>query len=281
MIVANDIDSLYKLAITEVLHHGKEYTTRGLTFKELRFQQLVLLNPRARMIQNKTRKFSSKFMAAEFIWMMNGHDELESITPYNKRMANFSDDGVVLHGAYGPRLRNWVGFDQVTNVVNQLKADNNTRQAVIIILDPVIDLAEKTKDIPCNDLLQFIHRDGELHMSCYVRSNDLNWGFPYDVFHWTMLQEMIATELGFDVGEYNHFIGSMHIYDKDYDAMAKVAVDTTSHVPMLPMPPGNVIDTVNRLGDFEDTYRTTGEVDFHGLSYWWQGIANQIISVEE
>jgi len=281
MLIANDIDRLYKQAIKEVLSTGEIVTARGLTFKELRFQHLVLRNPRARIIQNQVRKFSQKFMAAEFIWMMRGGEDVNSISFYNKRMGNFSDDGLVLSGAYGPRLRCWHGVDQIANIIRLLKEDNNTRQAVMIILDPARDLVAKTKDVPCNDLLQLIHRNGKLHMSCYVRSNDLNWGFPYDVFHWTLLQEMVAAELGFELGEYNHFIGSMHVYDKDYESMIHVAGDDTEHVEMKPMPKGvSVVDTIDRLDVFERTYREQGQVDYCGLDGWWVNFAANIITNE-
>jgi len=33
---------------------------------------------------------------------VSGADQLDWLTPYNKRMAEFSDNGLTLYGAYGP-----------------------------------------------------------------------------------------------------------------------------------------------------------------------------------
>lgn len=280
-IIANTMDELYQKVIRKILDEGEEVTARGLTFKECRFQHLLLKNPRARVIRNPLRKVSLKFTAAEFIWMMGGRSDIEMISTYNKRMATFSDDGETLNGAYGPRLRDWNGMDQIANVIKQLRDDLYTRQAVIIILDPRKDLYTKTKDVPCNDLLQFMYREGALHMSCYVRSNDMNWGIPYDIFHWTMLQEMIASELGVPVGEYNHFIGSMHIYDKDYDAMAKIADACPEHVSVMPDMPLNqdVIATINMLESVEVCRRCLNKDTRVGLPDYWREFINPLFEV--
>lgn len=270
-IQATDLDDLYSQAIKTVFRDGEEITVRGLTCTEILFPHLILKNPRARLIQNKRRNISKKFTMAEFIWTMSGQDSLETIEYYNKRIRNFSDDGITLHGAYGPRLRDWRGVDQLRNVVEQLKADLFCRQAVIVIIDPARDLVVKTKDVPCNDFLQFLVRDDKINMSCYVRSNDLNWGFPYDIFHWTMLQEMLARELEVELGEYHHFVGSLHIYDKDYEYMKEVASTATAHIPMTPMPI-NGLGIISSLERAEETFRKTGspEAQLNKLPIWWK-----------
>jgi len=266
-IIRENIDDLYKASIDEVLKNGEQVTARGLDFKEIIFPHLVLTNPRARIVQNPARKLSKKFMMGEFIWIMSGQDTLEMIGHYSKNYAQFSDDGIRLHGAYGPRLRYWeysLGFehgqyhDQLQGCLNRLKADPGTRQAVIVILNPGIDFMVKTKDVPCNDLLQFFIRDNKLHMSCYVRSNDLFWGFPYDIWHWTMLQELYASILGVGLGEYHHFVGSLHIYNKDFEQMNKCLNYEFPQIAMVEMPKENDLSIIGFLSNFEGALRNSG-----------------------
>jgi thymidylate synthase len=277
MYQSNNIDDLYKMIIGAVIGRGEQVTARGLDFKEIRFETFVLTNPRARIVQNPARKLSKKFMAAEFIWIMSGQDSVDMIGHYNSRMKDFSDDGVSLHGAYGPRLRHWNlqhgDVDQLQNCMARLKADLYTRQAVMVILDPAIDFTVKTKDVPCNDLLHFMYRDGKLDLMTYVRSNDLFLGFPYDVQHWCLLQEMFASVLNVPLGNYYHIVGSMHIYNKDMDKMAKIMNTPVDHIPMEPMPKLENLSIINELSSIEKDYRCTKILDLHTLNQFWQRYA--------
>lgn len=262
-LISDNIDDLYKKSIVEILSQYSIVEARGLKFKEVLFPHLILTNPRARIIQNSARKISKKFMMAEFIWIMSGSEDVEMISHYNKNIVQFSDDEKVFHGAYGPRLRMWEYtenydhkyYDQLSGCLEKLKNDHGTRQAVMIILNPGIDFTVKTKDIPCNDLLQFFIRDNKLHMSCYVRSNDLNWGFPYDVFHWTMLQELYAGILGVELGEYHHIAGSFHIYDKDLEKMDLISRCQVNQIEMPKMPKYTDLHILTTLNNFEKEIR--------------------------
>ena len=272
-IIADTLDELYCKAIDEVLYFGSFQTARGLTFKECIFQHLMLTNPRARILQNPLRNFRKRFMVAEFIWMMSGKCNLDQIEFYNKKMRDFSDDGISLHGAYGPRLRHWSlqhgDVDQLETCLQRLKDDIYTRQAVVVIIDPAIDFTVKTKDIPCNNYLQFLYRDNRLHLMCYVRSNDLLLGFPYDIWHWTMLQEMYASILNVELGNYHHMVGSLHIYDNNIDMMTDLANVKVNHFPMARMPKLNDLSIIDDLSRIEKRYREEGIIDTENIDSYW------------
>jgi thymidylate synthase len=104
------------------------------------------------------------------------------------------------------------GFDQWEHLKKLLRADVNSRQAVIHIKDAS---NEPTKDTPCTVALQYSIREGKLYATTYMRSNDIWRGFPYDVFAFTCFQVKLAMELGVDVGTYTHIAGSLHLYERD------------------------------------------------------------------
>ena len=52
-----------------------------------------------------------------------------------------------------------------------------------------------------------------------MRSNDVWWGLPYDVFQFTQLQLTLARLLDVAPGEYTHMVGSLHAYERDADGI--------------------------------------------------------------
>jgi hypothetical protein len=66
-------------------------------------------------------------------------------------------------------------------------------------------------------------RNGELMATTLMRSNNAFLLMPYNVFEFTLLQEMIAVSVGVNVGSYSHFALSMHVY-AEQKAIAQRAV---------------------------------------------------------
>lgn len=83
------------------------------------------------------------------------------------------------------------------------------------------------RDVACASSLQFLLRNGRLDALLHMRSNDAFWGLPYDVFLFTMLQELLAAELGLELGVYYHSVGSLHLYAKHIQKARRVVEDTT------------------------------------------------------
>ena len=61
-----------------------------------------------------------------------------------------------------------------------------------------------------------------------MRSNDLNWGTPYDIAAFTCIQCQMASCLGISVGKYHHSVGSLHYYNA---TIPTVAADGPQHGP--------------------------------------------------
>jgi thymidylate synthase len=172
-------------------------------------------------------------MVAEWLWMMFGHSNVESIAQYNSIIRQFSDDGVWLTGAYGPHVRG-----QLPRVLSKLKADSTTRQAVIVMPRPMVE----TKDEPCTLSWHFMIRNGALNCVVNMRSSDIWLGVPYDVFSFTMLQNCIAGELHVPIGSFTLNCASSHLYDRDHEKAVEiyrhVSGGNTLQSPALPgMPP--------------------------------------------
>ncbi len=173
-------------------------------------KRMLLLNNRA------ANPFATMF---ETLWVFSGHNDIKSLEKYLPRVKDFSDDGVVWRAGYGPRLINR-DFSQILYVYDCLKADPDSRRAVMTIWEPDNEILthyhDGSKDYPCCDLMQFFIRQGKLNMNMYIRSNDVLWGFSgVNIFEWTFLQSLLANLLEVEVGTYNHIAGSMHYYDDE------------------------------------------------------------------
>src|SRR5690606_23406544 len=146
----------------------------------------------------------------ELAWYLAGSNSLEFIEYYIPAYEKSSDDKKTIHGAYGPRLVGKGEKDQLKNVIKILKKKPSSRQAVIQLFDAA-DILEDHLDIPCTCTLQFLIRGGKLHMFTSMRSNDVFLGLPHDIFAFTIIQEIMARSLGCDLGDYKHFVCSLHL----------------------------------------------------------------------
>lgn len=222
-------DALPDLA-RHVLNGDELGSRKGERVIERLHQQVTLTEPWDRYPRLGLRKASLPAQIAETMWILSGRNDVEWLSHYLPRAAEFSDDGETWRGGYGPRLRDFGDddrIDQLDAVVRELRADPTSRRAVIGIWDPVLDARraneEPWKDVPCNDVISFQSRLGRLHMHVFVRSNDLMWGWSgINAFEWSVLQEVVAGMLGIEVGDLTFSISSLHAYDRHWGKLRKI-----------------------------------------------------------
>src|SRR5262249_49928360 len=134
------------------------------------------------------------------------------------------------------------------------------------------DISGDHKDVPCTCTLQFLVRGGALDMFVTMRSNDAYKGLPHDVFAFTMLQEMMARDLGCSVGRYKHAAGSLHLYESDQKKVDSFLEEAWQDVvEMPPMPAGSSRGAVQILRTVEANIRAGADVNAAelGLDGYW------------
>ena len=172
----------------------------------------VIKDPTRGIVQSDIRKMPMRYAVGELMWYLSGNRDLSAIQNYTKAWDRMSDDGKTVNSNYGWCIQHKYGFDQWEYVKDMLQTDPLSRQAVLHI-----KTADNTpsKDVNCTVCLQFLIRDGKLHATVYMRSNDIWMGFPYDVFSFTAMQCKMAMELGVGIGTYTHIAGSLHLYERN------------------------------------------------------------------
>lgn len=193
----------------------------------------VYEQPRERVLFNAERNANPFFHFFESLWIIAGRNDVEFLAHLLPRMAEYSDDGKTFHGAYGRRLRNWWGcsdisageqwvdsknmvIDQIKGAITLLRDKPDTRQCVLSIWDPELDMGTETKDMPCNDMIA-LSRSGafwqKLNITVFNRSNDAIWGcYGANAVQFSMLQDYIAGHLGCELGTYTQVSNNYHAY---------------------------------------------------------------------
>ena len=271
--------------LRRVLVDGQLTDSRNGRTKELTMQQITLTDPSPAEITVPGRKVSLPAQIAETMWLLAGRNDIEWLQYYLPRAAEFSDDGKTWRGGYGPRLRKWGwgdepnfhGVDQLAHVVDLLKADPATRRAVLNIYDPSID-TQPGKDIPCNNWVHLLPRDGVLHAHVAIRSNDLMWGWSgINSFEWTSLLTIVAGLTGLQRGGITFSTSSLHLYEHHWDKARTILAKAQDTVWVAHPTPGpafnftlNPWDNTSSLEQFdklvESWFQIEGQIRKGGLS---------------
>jgi len=269
LIEGDTIDEIMYQVFNQLMDNGKKLeSSSGNGLIEIIGKSICLKNPRARLSRSESRGNSISTIG-EFLWHMSGKDDSKFISHYIPKYSCFDKH---LIGAYGSRLFNLNNkYDQVNFIINLCKKNPNTKNAVIQLFnfDELVNNLRGT----CTLNLHFLIRNRKLTLITTMRSNDAYLGLPHDIYSFTMLQELVASELGYDVGEYFHNVGSLHLYsDKIASAENYIAEGLQATSSMPAMPKGDSIKRIKWLLEIEKGIRegTIKKIDesWNVENYW-------------
>jgi len=217
------IPEKYPEILQLVIEKGRMVEPRGEKCLEISPLCITSSYSRKRLFGTPERNENPIFAYIEALWFLKGDDTPDMPAHYVRQTRCYVNPVTGrFDGAYGPRLTNYSGINQLDAVYNRLIKDRDTRRAMITIFDPRRDNNEDSLDIPCTIAFQFMIRNEKLDMITYMRSNDLFRGFVYDTVEFQWFQEILAGWLGVDVGRYVHMVGSAHIYLRDKPKVQRI-----------------------------------------------------------
>lgn len=203
--------------VKHVLENGREVAPRGMKTREIEDAVIHIDNIYDTLPLGVNRGTVPGIGAVEACQLLSGTSYPSLVIAIGPQFANYTENNGLFHGAYGLRTRG-----QYDIIVERLKSDPDSRQAVVTIWNPQFDLQPAKRDYPCTILHQFRIRDNKLNMSVYMRSNDVWLGAAYDFFQFTRVQLAMASVLGVEPGTYAHHVGSLHIYEQHYETADKL-----------------------------------------------------------
>lgn len=242
------INDLLHNVCNAVLKYGQEVTVRNQKTWELHPAIIEITDPTDRTLLYPHRGNSPFATLFETIWVLGSPcNKIETLAKFLPRAYDYSDNGRTWRAGYPNRLKNFgvevsdrdEGIDQIDYVYRKLKDDPFTRQAVITIWNPMDDTfsgdeLKNSNDFPCSNYLHFMIRGRKLDCMFVIRSNDVIYGCSgINFYEFTVLQEILASLLQVEIGNFYYIIDSLHIYEEYKEKALQLA--TTEPVDyMLP-----------------------------------------------
>jgi thymidylate synthase len=181
-------------------------------------------------------------------WKEKMNEFVEQIKNDDEFAATWGELGPV----YGRQWRNFSGVDQITDVIEQIKENPDSRRLIVSAWNPV-DIPEMVKAglPPCHCLFQFYVQDGKLSCQLYQRSADAFLGVPFNIASYSLLVMMIAKIVGLEAGEFVHTFGDLHIYSNHMEQVKVQLSRTPRKLPTMTIKgDGKAIDEFT-IDDFE------------------------------
>lgn len=223
--------------LDHVMTHGKDRMdrtgtgTRGVFGYQMRFD----LADGFPMVT--TKKLHKASIIHELIWFLAGDTNIGYLKDNKVRIWDeWADENGDLGPVYGKQWRRWEGpngavIDQVSNVIQAIKTNPNSRRHIISAWNPadVDDMALP----PCHCLFQFHVADGRLSCQLYQRSADIFLGVPFNIASYALLTEMMAQICGLKAGDFVHTFGDAHIYSNHFDQVKEQLTREPKPLPRL------------------------------------------------
>ncbi len=238
-----ELSDAWRKLVRLVVNEGKPAAPRDIGTIEVENVEVDYIKP-TYTFTNKLRRLNPVFHLVELMYFMDGRND-KLLIEYIKKMNDFvNKDTNRFDGSYGPSI-----YESLPFVIQKLKSDNLTRQAIIPILRMQHVASFGSKDFPCNIVIGLRIRNNALNMNVVTRSQDLYRGFLYDTLEFQLLQSMLANLFKVNVGKYHHTIFSLHLYEDDLEKSQRASVlqqeNSESDGPRLPQ-----FSTFDELWDF-------------------------------
>ncbi|WP_426567099.1 thymidylate synthase [Angustibacter sp. McL0619] len=184
-----------------------------------------------------TKRVHFKSVALELLWFLRGEGNVRWL---QERGVSIWDEWADADGdlgpVYGVQWRSWPTpdgrhVDQVSQVLEQLRTDPDSRRIIVSAWN-VADIPQMAL-APCHAFFQFYVADGRLSCQLYQRSADLFLGVPFNIASYALLTQMIAQQVGLELGDFVWTGGDCHIYDNHVDQVREQLGRTPYPFPRL------------------------------------------------
>ena len=196
-----------------------------------------------------TKKLHLRSIIHELLWFLKGDTNIKYLKDNGVKIWDaWADENGDLGPVYGYQWRSWPNpdgsqTDQIEKLIDSLKNNPDSRRHIVSAWNPsfIDDMALP----PCHCLFQFYVADGKLSCQLYQRSADVFLGVPFNIASYAILTMMIAQVCGYEIGDFVHTFGDVHIYSNHMEQ-----ADTQLSRDPRPLPQMKLNPEVKNLMDF-------------------------------
>ena len=245
--------------VSHVLENGNEKGDRTGTGTKSVFGHQMRFDLSEGFPMVTTKKLHLKSIIYELLWFLKGDTNIDYLTENGVKIWNaWADENGDLGPVYGHQWRNWNSdeIDQITEVIETLKTNPNSRRMLVSAWNPSV-LPDTSKSFsenvannkaalpPCHAFFQFYVNDGKLSCQLYQRSADIFLGVPFNIASYALFTMMVAQVCGYEAGEFIHTFGDAHIYSNHIEQ-----VETQLSRDLRPLPKMTLNPNIKNLFDF-------------------------------
>ena len=173
-----------------------------------------------------TKKLHLKSIIYELLWFLKGDTNIEYLSKNGVKIWDaWANENGDLGPVYGHQWRDWnsEGIDQITEVINTIKTNPDSRRMLVsawnpsVLPDTSVSFSENVENgkaalPPCHAFFQFYVSNGKLPCQLYQRSADIFLGVPFNIASYALLTMMMAQVCDLKPGDFIHTFGDTHIY---------------------------------------------------------------------
>jgi len=214
-IKSDSLLSAWKNALQAIYQQGNEFNDQdGRVCRELLNLVITIDDP------EKTVMRPIEWLRAQESWIYPSLDQIAKIVFSKHRSLLYTYE-------YGDRAFHFNGKkNQIRDFITPLLLQNpESRRALVCFYDPLTDSDLSNSAAPSLILAQFRVVSRKLHVTGYLRSNDLFIGWPANVYQLFLLQKWVAEKLQTPTGTLTTLSGSAHLFMEYEEEMKRLLND--------------------------------------------------------
>ena len=278
--MSNTLDKQYQTLLQTILDYGVDKSDRTGTGTKSIFGYTIRHNMEEGFPLLTTKKIAVKTMMTELKWFLKGDTNIKYLVDNGcniwngdayKRFTYYTDEETSMERfieliktddefakkwgdlgrIYGAQWRDWEGFDQIDNLINQLKKNPDSRRLMVSAWNvPEIQFVVLP---PCHYGFQCYVSEGKLSLMWNQRSVDTFLGLPFNIASYGTLLLLLCEETGYRPGDLIGNLGDVHLYSNHIEqAREQLSREPAVQLPDIML---NNVDVLN------------GEFDYSILSY--------------
>ncbi len=194
-----------------------------------------------------TKKVFFNSVIRELLWYLSGETHIRNLRKHTKIWDAWTSEekNWEVGRMYGYQWVNWEKYtlnpdtgeygmshvNQIQNVIDLLKNNPADRRMVVTAWNPSV--LDEVALPSCHAFFMFNTIGNKLNCHMSQRSADIALGIPFNVACYATLTQMIAQEVGLEVGEFSHFLNDAHIYENQTEGLEQQVLRSPYDLPNL------------------------------------------------